>query len=127
MRLTAASLFMGANVLHSLDHVRQGLGRLTLRVIAGGSLLTPAGVVALVLALRAHLRAVAVCLAVGASGARGVSAAHRALHPSALSDPYADRSFDVLLWAVMLAELAAAALLAAVGARMLPGRRDRTA
>jgi len=118
---------MGANVLHSLDHVRQGLGRLTLEVIAGGSLLTLVGVLALALALRADRRAVAVCLAVGASGARGVSAPHLAPHPSALSDPYADRSLDVLSWAVMLAELAAAALLAAAGARMLPGRRDRTA
>jgi hypothetical protein len=128
MRLTtAASLFVAANVLHSLDHARQGFGHLTIEVIAAGSLLTLAGVLALVLALRADPRAVAVCLAVGASGALGVASAHLAPHWSAFSDPYADRSLDVLSWGVMLAELAAAALLAAVGARMLPGRGGRTA
>ena len=71
----------------------------------------------------ADRRAPVVCLAVGASGVLGISASHLAPHRSALSDPYPDLSLDVLSWAVMLAELAAAAVLAAVSARELPGRR----
>lgn len=124
MRLTtAAALFVGANVLHTLDHVRQGFERITAEVLTAGSLLSVAAVLALVLVLRADRRAAAVCVAVGASAAVGVAAAHLAPHWSAFSDPYADQSLDVLSWVVMLAEIAAAALLAVVGARELPRRR----
>jgi hypothetical protein len=124
MRLTtAASLFVATNVLHSLDHARQGFDRLNVEIVVAGSLLTAGAVVALVLALRADRRAAAVCLAVGTSAVLGVAASHLAPHWSALSDPYPDLSLDVLSWAVMLAELAAAAVLAVVSARELPRRR----
>jgi len=124
MRLTtAAALFVGANVLHSLDHARQGFDRLSVEIVVAGSLLTVGAVVALVLALRADRRAALVCLAVGTSAVLGVAASHLAPHWSALSDPYPDLSLDVLSWTVMLAELAAAAWLAAVSARELPRHR----
>jgi hypothetical protein len=124
MRLTtAAALFVGTNVVHSLDHARQGFDRLSTEIVVAGSLLTVGAVVALVLALRADRRAPVVCLAVGVSGMLGISASHLAPHWSALSDPYPDLSLDVLSWAVMLAELTTAAALAAVSARELPRRR----
>jgi hypothetical protein len=124
MRLTtAAALFVAANVLHSLDHARQGFDGLTIEIISAGSLLTLGAVLALVLALRGDRRAVPVCLAIGASGVLGVAAGHLAPHWSAFSDPYPGASLDGLSWAVMLGEIAAAALLAAVAARELPRRR----
>jgi hypothetical protein len=51
------------------------------------------------------------------SGALGVAAAHLAPHWSALSDPYPDLGLDALSWAVMLAEIAAALVLALAGVR----------
>jgi len=46
-----------------------------------------------------------------------VAAAHLAPHWSALSDPYPDLGLDALSWAVMLAEVAAALVLALAGVR----------
>jgi hypothetical protein len=115
----AAALFVAANVLHSLDHVRQGVDRLALEVVAGGTLLSIAALLALVLALRRDPRAPIVCTATGLAGALGVAAGHLAPHWSALSDPYPDLALDALSWAVMLAEIAAALVLAVAGARQL--------
>jgi hypothetical protein len=124
MRLTtAAALFLGANVLHTLDHLRRGLDGQTIEILSAGSLLTLGAVLALVLALRGDRHAPLVCLAIGASGVLGISASHLAPHWSAFSDPYPGASLDALSWVVMLAEIAAAALLAAVAARELPRRR----
>jgi len=58
-----------------------------------------------------------VCSGVGVSGALGIGAAHLAPHWSALSNPYPEIGADALSWAVMLAEIAAACALAAVGMR----------
>jgi hypothetical protein len=46
----AATLFVPANVLHTLDHLRTGLDRLAVEVLGAGTLLS----VAAVLALRAR-------------------------------------------------------------------------
>jgi hypothetical protein len=123
MRLTtAAAVFLAANVLHSLDHVRQGVDRLTPEILAAGSLLSLGAVLALVLALRADRRAALICVAIGAGAVLGVSASHLASHWSAFSDPYSELSLDLLSWIVMLAEIAAALVLAVAGARELPRR-----
>jgi hypothetical protein len=55
----AAIALMAANVLHTLDHLRQGTERLTAEVLAGGMALTiaAAAVLVLVLALKRHPRA----------------------------------------------------------------------
>jgi hypothetical protein len=113
----AAALFLAANIAHTLDHVRQGIDRLAAEVLAGGTVLTIAAVLALVLALRRDPRAPVVCMGVGLAGALGVAASHLAPHWSALSDPYPSLGLDVLSWAVMLAEIAAALVLAVAGAR----------
>ena len=119
----AAALFLAANIAHTLDHLRQGIDRLAAEVLAGGTLLTIAAVLALVLALRRDPRAPVVCMGVGLAGALGVAASHLAPHWSALSDPYAGLGLDVLSWAVMLAEIAAALVLAVAGAREVTRHR----
>jgi hypothetical protein len=113
----AATLFVAANILHTLDHVRTGLDRLTVEVVSAGTLLSIAAVVALVLALRRDPRAPVVCMGVGVAAALGVTAAHLAPHWSALSDPYPGLGLDALSWVVMLAEIAAGVVLAVAGAR----------
>jgi hypothetical protein len=113
----AATLFVAANILHTLDHLRQGLDGLTPEILTAGTLLSIAAVFALVLALRGDAPAPVVCAGVGLAGALGVAAAHLAPHWSAFSDPYPDLGLDALSWAVMLAEIAAGVVLAVAGAR----------
>jgi hypothetical protein len=123
-RLTAAAaLFLAANLVHTLDHLRQGVDRLAAEVLAGGTLLTLAAVLALVLALRRDPRAPVICAGVGLAGALGVAAAHLAPHWSALSDPYPGLGLDLLSWAIMLAEIAAALVLAVAGVREVTRHR----
>jgi hypothetical protein len=115
----AAVAFVVANVLHTLDHIRQGLGGLSPAIFVGGSTLSVLAVVVMVMALRRHPRAPAYCAVVGLSGAVGVAASHLAPHWSSLSDPYPDLSVDALSWAVMIAEIVAALVLAIVALRQL--------
>ena len=115
----AAVAFVVANLLHTADHFRQGLGGLTPAILVAGTTLTVLAIVVMVMALRGHPRAPAFCAAVGLSGAVGVAASHLAPHWSTLSDPYPDLSVDALSWAVMLAEIAAALVLAIVALRQL--------
>jgi hypothetical protein len=118
--LTLASVaFVVANVAHGLDHQRQGTGRLTTEVLAGGTVLTLLAFGTLALVLRRHPRAPLVAAAVGLWSAVAVAAAHIAPHWSAFSDPYPDLSVDALSWAVMLAEVASAFVLGVVGVRAL--------
>ena len=115
----AAVAFVVANLLHTADHLRQGLGGLTPAIVVGGTSLTVLAIVVMVMALRGHPRAPAFCAVVGLSGAVGIAASHLAPHWSTLSDPYPDLSVDALSWAVMLAEIAAALVLAIVALRQL--------
>jgi hypothetical protein len=115
----AAVAFVVANLLHTADHFRQGLGGLTSAILVAGTTLTVLAIVVMVMALRGHPRAPAFCAVVGLSGAVGVAASHLAPHWSTLSDPYPDLSVDALSWAVMLAEIAAALVLAVVALRQL--------
>lgn len=115
-RLTAAAAaFVAANLLHTIDHLRQGTDRLTTEVFAGGTVITLAALAVLVLAIRRDSRAPLAAVVVGLWTAVGVAASHIAPHWSAFSDPYPDLSADALSWAVMLAEIAAALVLAAAG------------
>jgi hypothetical protein len=118
--LAVASVgFVVANLLHTADHIRQGLGGLNATTLAGGSMLTVLAVVVMVMALRDHPRAPAFSAVVGLSGAVGIAASHLAPHWSSLSDPYPDLHVDALSWAVMLTEIAAALVLAIVALRAL--------
>jgi hypothetical protein len=113
----AAVVFVVANLLHTADHLRQGTGRLTTEIFAGGSVLTVSAFVVLVLALRHDRHAALFAAVVGVSSALGIAASHLAPHWSAFSDPYPDLSVDALSWAVMLAEIGAAVVLGVVGIR----------
>ena len=117
--VTAAAVFMAANILHTLDHFRQGVSGLSWEIVAGGSTLTLLALAVLVLAVRRHPRAPAFAAVVGIAGAIGIASSHLAPHWSALSDPYPEIHVDALSWAVMLLEIAAALALGAVGTRDL--------
>jgi hypothetical protein len=115
----AAAAYVAANVLHTLDHLRQGAGGLATEVLAGGTVLSVLAVLTLMLAVRRHPRAALWAAVVGTWSALGVVASHMAPHWSALSDSYFEIHADALSWAVMLAEVAAAAYLGLVGFREL--------
>jgi hypothetical protein len=120
----AGVAFVATNVLHTLDHLRQGTGDLATEVLAGGTVLSFLAVLTLVLALRHHPRAALWAAVVGTWSALGVIASHIAPHWSAFSDSYFEIHADALSWAVMLAEVLAAAYLGLVGFREL--RRQAT-
>jgi hypothetical protein len=116
--LEAASAgFVGANILHTLDHFRQGLDGLTWEILSAGTLLTIEAIVVLVLVLRRHEWAAPLAVVVGFSGAVGIAAAHIAPHWSALSDSYPQIGADALSWIVMLMEMGAALVLGVAGLR----------
>jgi hypothetical protein len=113
----ATAALVAANLLHTADHLRQGTERLSTEVLAGGAVLTLAALLMLFLVVRGDPRAPRVAAVVGLWTAVGVAASHVAPHWSAFSDPYPDLSADVLSWAVMLAEIAAAFALGVIGLR----------
>ena len=80
----AAAAFVAANLLHTLDHLRQGTGDLATEVLAGGTVISILAVLTLVLALRRHPRAALWAAVVGTWSALGVIASHMAPHWSAL-------------------------------------------
>lgn len=122
--LVASATLVIVNALHGLDHVRQGLDRLTTEVVVGGQGLLLLALIPLVLSLRRHDRAPLAAALVGSWTAIAVSASHLAPHWSAFSDPYADNDLDVLSWGQMLVLIGVAATLAVVGIRALR-RQDR--
>ena len=121
----ASGALVLVNAMHGLDHVRQGLGRLTTEVVVGGQGLLLLALVPLILSLRRHGSAPLAAALVGSWTAIAVAASHLAPHWSAFSDPYADNDLDVLSWGQMLVLIAVAATLAAVGIRAMrrKGRR----
>jgi hypothetical protein len=123
----ASIVFLAANVLHTIDHFRQGVGDLTTEILVAGSLLTLSAVATLFLVLRRHPQAPLVAVVVGFSGAAGILASHVAPHWSALSDSYPEISADAISWVVMFVELGAALLLGIVALRELRGRQPEHA
>jgi hypothetical protein len=126
--LRANIVFIAVNLLHTADHQRQGTEGLTWEIYMGGSAITLAAVASLVLAARRDERAPIFGAVLGLSAAAGIAASHIAPHWSAFSDSYPQIDADALSWAVMLAEIAAAAVLGLVGLAQLrrqpAGRRQ---
>ncbi|MDX6664747.1 MAG: hypothetical protein QOG68_953 [Solirubrobacteraceae bacterium] len=114
---TAALAFLAANLLHTADHFRQGVGSLTAEILVAGTGLTLSAAVVLVLVVRDHPRAPLFAVVAGFSGAAGILASHVAPHWSALSDPYPAIGADALSWIVMLIEVGTALALGAAGLR----------
>jgi hypothetical protein len=117
--LRANVLFIAVNVLHTADHQRQGTERLTTEIYLGGSAITLAAIVSLVLALRHDGRAPIFGAVLGLSAAAGIAASHIAPHWSAFSDSYPQIHADAISWAVVLLEIGGALVLAAVAVRDL--------
>lgn len=111
----AAVGFVAANLLHTADHVRQGIGRLDWEILAAGTGLSVLAVVTLVLALRRHPRASLVAAVVGIGGAAGITSSHIAPYWGVLSDPYPALHVDLLSWIVVLLEIGAALALGVAG------------
>lgn len=112
----AAVAFLAANLLHNLDHLRQGLDGLDIEVKAGGAIVTAAAVAVVLVALRHHPRAPLMATTVGFTAAALVAGSHLAPHWSVLSDSYIDDVHpDVLSWVVVLLEIATAFILGVVG------------
>jgi hypothetical protein len=115
-RLTIAAIaFVAANIVHSLDHVRQGFDGVTTEVLLGGSVLTLLALATLWFALRRDPQAPFIAAVVGSFAAVGVAAAHIPPGWGVLSDSYPDIHADALSWIVMLLEVGAAMFLAISG------------
>lgn len=126
----AALAFLAANLLHGADHIRQDLAGVDLEVLIGGGLLTLAAMAVVLATRRRHPQAPLIATAVGLTATVLVAVGHIPPHWSVLSDSYTtDIHPDALWWLVMLLEIAAAAVLALVGAYRLHSeakRRNRT-
>jgi hypothetical protein len=107
----AALALTGADVLHALDHTRQGRV-LPAEVYVAGVSGWIALALLLVLVARGHRLAGPYAAAVGLSVAAGFLAVHVAPHWSAFSDPYAAFRPDALSWALVVLPIAAALWLA---------------
>ena len=118
LRATAFA-FLAANLVHTADHLRQGTGDLSWEILAGGTTLTLAAVLVVVLVVREHPRAPLLAAIVGFAGAIGIAASHIAPHWSALSDSYVEGDQDALSWLVVLIEISTAAALGIAGLRSL--------
>lgn len=112
----AALLLTAADVLHALDHLRQGRDLTSEVYVAGVS-----GWIALallfVLIARGHRLAAPYAAAVGVSVAAGFLAVHIAPHWSAFSDPYSAFDPDALSWVLVALPIVAAVNLVAQAAR----------
>src|SRR4051794_28633013 len=112
-------LFVAVNLLHTADHQRQGTAGLTTEIMLGGSAITLAAIVSLVMALRRDKQAPIFGAVLGLSAAAGIAASHIAPHWSAFSDSYPQIHADAISWVVVLLEIAGALLLAGVAGREL--------
>src|SRR4051812_26824268 len=118
----AALLLTALDVLHALDHTRQGRDLAREVYVAG-----VAGWIALALLLaliaRGHRLAAPYAALVGISVAVGFLAVHVAPHCSSLSDPYSALSPDALSWAPVALPVLPAVNLVVRAARAHAGTR----
>jgi hypothetical protein len=112
----AALLLTALDVLHALDHTRQGRDLANEVYVAGVSGWIALGVL-LVLIARAHPLAAPYAAAVGVSVAVGFLAVHVAPHWSSFSDPYSRFHPDALSWLLVALPVIAAVNLVVQAAR----------
>jgi uncharacterized membrane protein len=125
--LGASLLFVAANIAHTVDHFRQGTGRLSTYVIAGGTLISLLGAVVLYLALVRHPLTALVATITGFYAGVAVIAAHLLPHWGVFSDSYPDLGVDAAAWAIVFGEIAAGFVLGIVGLRQLMASRRTVA
>lgn len=112
----AALLLVAADVLHAVDHARQGRDLASEVYVAGVAGWIALGLL-LVLVARGHRLAAPYAAAVGVSVAVGFLAVHVAPHWSSFSDPYARFDPDALSWALVVVPVLAAVNLVVQAAR----------
>jgi hypothetical protein len=118
----AALALTAADVLHALDHTRQGR-TLASEVYVAGVAGWIALAVLLVLVARGHRLAAPYAAAVGLSVAVGFLLVHVAPHWGPFSDPYSAFDPDALSWALVAIPVAAALWLTAVAVRAMRAER----
>jgi hypothetical protein len=114
----AALLLTAADILHALDHARQGRD-LTAEVYGAGIAGWIALAVLLVLVARAHRLAAPYAAAVGLTVAAGFVIVHTAPHWSAFSDPYTAFDADALSWVLVAVPVLAGVNLALQATRAM--------
>jgi hypothetical protein len=122
----AALALTALDVLHALDHTRQGRD-LSSEVYVAGVAGWIALAVLLVLVARRHRLAAHYAAAVGLSVAAGFLLVHVAPHWSAVSDPYSAFDADALSWALVALPVAAAVWLVVVAVRAMRTERPPAA
>lgn len=126
--LTAALVWAALNVVHALDHLRQGR-ELAFEVRSVGLAGFASTAVLLFLVLRRHRLAAPFAAVFGVSIVVGFTLVHFVPHWSVFSDPYADLAeIDTLAWILAIVPALAGAWLAVTAARELraPGPSGTT-
>ena len=111
-------------VLHDLDHVRQGRSAST-EVAVAAALAWVATIVLVVLVVRRHRQAGLYAAVFGATIAIGFVLVHGLPRWSALSDSYGDANVDALSWVLAAIPFAAGLVLAACGLQAMRDHRTR--
>jgi hypothetical protein len=114
----ASLALVAADVLHALDHVRQGRS-VGADVYAAGIAGWVALAVLLVLVAGARRLAAPYAFAVGLTFAVGFVLVHLAPHWSAVSDPYSAFRADALSWVLVAVPMVAGVWLCVVAARAI--------
>jgi hypothetical protein len=113
--IVASTLLLALNVLHILDHVRQGR-ELPAALSAVGAVGLGISIAVLIAAATRHRLAPEIAIAAGISTVIGIVAVHLLPRWSAsFSDPYSAARVDALSWASIFALIAAGVVLAAIG------------
>jgi hypothetical protein len=114
----ATAAVVATQVLHDLDHVRQGRSASS-EVAVTAVLAWVATIVLVVLVVRHHRLAPLYAAVFGATVAVGFVLVHALPHWSAFSDSYGDANADALSWLLAAVPFAAGVLLSVCGVRDL--------
>jgi hypothetical protein len=123
----AALVYAVGFLLHTADHLRRGLDVLTPEVFWAGNVTGVVAVAAISMALAGHRLAPLIACAHGIAQGLGVAAVHLLPSWGAFSDSLPDGGADVLSWAAVLVEIAAAFAFGVAGAYILRRRAGRAA
>jgi hypothetical protein len=123
----AALVYAVGLLVHTADHLRRGLDILTPEVFWAGSVTSAVAVAAIWIALAGNRLAPVIAFAHGITQGLGVAAVHLLPSWSSFSDSLPDGGADVLSWAVVLVEIAAALAFGAAGAYLLRYQARRAA
>lgn len=125
----ATGLYAIGLVAHTADHLRRGTGVLTHHVFWAGNLSTLFGVITVAMVFNRHRLAPVMAAAFGLPVAIGVAAVHLLPHWSVFSDAFPGAApaskVEWISYAVVLIEIAGAALTGIIGMRILQRERQR--